>query len=376
MSIPEKIAPIDLFNYLRNEESFHLTQEDYIVFLDAVCKGLIFSIYPDHDYNNAVKELTKALWVKSIDHAKEYDKIFNKFMSKNDFLSKADSEQNEKEDTHTGNGQDDNNPPGVVSGVKDLYKRSSYLIFRKNEKKEKKGSKITQGQSSDKTTSHKIDFENYENPPDDYNKDLYFPASSNVISNCFSKLVKHPKKKFNIEATIQKMIDNGGKLIEYVHSENKIKRPRKICIMVDQSRSMRPFRVYTNRLVDVAKQVNGVTDNDIVYFDNTPDKWIYIDKFLRKEHYLKQFLHDNSGAKIIIISDAGYARGDDNEYRLKMTRLFYDQLKAFYIKAIWINPLPRSRWFSIGYVQIDEIVSMFDMSESNLEKAVCFLNEE
>ena len=370
MSFTKKIAPLDLFNYLREEYSFHLSLEDYNTFLDAVHKGVLFSIYHEFDYNNAIKELSRTLWVKSIDHANEYDKIFDMF------ISKIDSEQTVKTEKPTGYSQENID---LSHDGDTVYKQSHYTTIIEYVKKGKKGTKIIQEQVPDENISQKNVPENYENPPDDYNNKLYFPASRYIITNCFSKLLQQyhrPKKKFDIEATIQRMIDNEGKLIEYVYSEKKKQRQRKLCIMVDQSRSMRPFNVYTKRLVDIAKQVNGVTDNEIAYFDNTPDIWIYSDISMSKEHYLKKFLQDNSGAKIIIISDSGYARGGDNEYRLEMTRLFYDKLKAYDIKAIWINPLPRTHWFSIGVIQVDDIVPMVEMSEPDLKKAVRFLNEE
>ena len=360
-----KISPLKLFIELR-KHSFHLTPDDYMVFLDAVCKGVLISIYHEYDYNKAVTRLCKALWVKSIDNATKFDQIIETFMF-----------NTERGETHPARGEDDDDSKKSPHGENQTGFSKSISVTIKEVLKKRPASKFSPPKIITQRYTEKIDLLNYEKPPeDDYH--LYFPASSKAVFSCLSKLVKpFPKKRFDVDATIQRLMDNGGKLIEYCYSDNKIQqRQRKMCMMVDQSRSMRPFRVYTQRIINVAKQINCVSKNSIVFFENTPDIWIYTDESMRKEKYLKQFLQDNSGTKMILISDAGYARGDDNEYRLKMTRSFYNKLKAYNIKAIWINPLPRTRWFAIGMIQVDDIVPMVEMSEPDLQKAVRFLNEE
>lgn len=58
------------------------------------------------------------------------------------------------------------------------------------------------------------------------------------------------------------------------------------------------------------------------------------------------------GAAVVLISDAGAARGQYDIYRLLDTVAFVKALKTYTTKYVWLNPLPRERWRKSTAAQI------------------------
>jgi len=347
-----KISAFELFNHLKNE-GFSLSPDDYGLLLNAVYEDTLNIVYPKDPYNTAIIKLCKSLWVKSNDDEKKFNEIVQSELSS--YEESVDTHHKEKKLRKIV-------PQKKQASIQ--IPSTKYNYINTNGKEEEFEERVFE-----------IKDDLYEKKPEDLGN-LYFPATRKEIQKCFDK-VEHTKKcvskkMLNMNATIQKLIQNGGKLVEYVYSQQSKFKMNNYYLLIDQSKSMRPFKFYINRLINIAKKTQLITENNVLYFENIPEKWLYADPSFMHYHATGKILQNCSCA--IIISDAGYARGRLNEYRIELTKNFNSKLKLNNTNAIWLNPLPKIHWFSIGFSQVHEYVRMFDMSEYDLNQAVTFLN--
>ena len=66
---------------------------------------------------------------------------------------------------------------------------------------------------------------------------------------------------------------------------------------------------------------------------------------------------------ILIVSDAGAARGYLNEDRIQQTYTLLHRLRKH--RIAWLNPLPRERWKNTSADIISDFVHMFETGDDN-----------
>jgi uncharacterized protein len=135
-------------------------------------------------------------------------------------------------------------------------------------------------------------------------------------------------------------------------------------VLIDSSPSMAAFGAYTQEIATaVSRRSRGGLD-EVFYFKNYPTTHIYSDKLQFEAVTLDQF--EISGRKsILIISDAGAARGMYNPERVQQTRRFLKRLQKH--KVAWLNPIPRNRWRNSSAEIIASYTDMFDIGEGSME---------
>ncbi len=80
-----------------------------------------------------------------------------------------------------------------------------------------------------------------------------------------------------------------------------------------------------------------------------------------------------SYTNVLIISDAGAARGGYSLERLKLTESFLDKLKSYVTHMVWLNPMPRFRWLGTTADDIEQHIPMFELSPRALDDAISAL---
>lgn len=193
-----------------------------------------------------------------------------------------------------------------------------------------------------------------------------------------------PKSELNVEKTIEKTCDQGGRL------ELVMERPRKnqtkLLLLMDSGGSMWSYAELCNRLFQAVNQSSHFKDLKIYYFHNcfydqlftTPacswrDKisteWVF--------HNLKQEY------KVILVGDGAMAPSEllykggslDYFHNNDKTGLYWlEEMKKRFPSAVWLNPISESRWdyaygaHTIGLIR--ERVPMFSLTAGGLEAAV------
>jgi uncharacterized protein with von Willebrand factor type A (vWA) domain len=79
------------------------------------------------------------------------------------------------------------------------------------------------------------------------------------------------------------------------------------------------------------------------------------------------------GNSVLIISDAGAARGYYDRRRVAETKAFLKTLSAYTYLYTWLNPMPQNRWRATTAADIADIVPMFPFNREGLNDAVSIL---
>jgi uncharacterized protein with von Willebrand factor type A (vWA) domain len=153
-----------------------------------------------------------------------------------------------------------------------------------------------------------------------------------------------------------------------------------IIFMIDVSESMVAFSRLPKMLFDSAKEGGKLGKVSAYFFQNFPDTYIYEDSYFQNSVPIKSITNTISSnglrSTIVIISDAGSARGSINDFRIFRTKSVLSEFSKKTNKIVWLNPLPKSRWNNTSAQFIGELVPMFEINSQGLVDAVNKLRGE
>ncbi len=145
----------------------------------------------------------------------------------------------------------------------------------------------------------------------------------------------------------------------------------KLVLLVDQGGSMVPFHHLSRQLIDKAKRGGNIKQTSVYYFQNYPEKYFYSDPTRLKAQLISNFLESiDKKTSVLIVSDAGAARGNYNPERVKYTHKFVAQLQQSVNYYAWLNPMPNDSWEYTTAGKIAGFVPMFEMSREGLSAAI------
>jgi uncharacterized protein with von Willebrand factor type A (vWA) domain len=213
-----------------------------------------------------------------------------------------------------------------------------------------------------------------------------------------------PKTELDIQATIDLRCRSGtvSPLVLRPIRRNVVR----LLLLVDRRVSMVPFHQFTDNAVCKAIRESGrFAQVSTFYFHDTPtgkrgqentallrrlserlfpplapvlgeiqrlrNGSLYQDPGLLKPLPLEETLSiHGAGATVVIVSDAGAARGNHDTIRLFDTLAFLKTLYAHSRQVVWLNPLPQSRWQGSSAAQLSRFVPMFPVDRDGLYQAV------
>lgn len=133
-------------------------------------------------------------------------------------------------------------------------------------------------------------------------------------------------------------------------------------LMIDHEGSMIAFKDLTDAIVESATTGNVKNEGDVFYFRNYPSEYLFTNPEHTRSVKLRKLITSPS-RNILIVSDAGAARGYYSEDRVrKVFRLLY-QLRSH--RIAWLNPLPEQRWKGTSAEKISTYVKMFEPGNDN-----------
>lgn len=180
-----------------------------------------------------------------------------------------------------------------------------------------------------------------------------------------------PLNALNIEATVDSIARQGVYLSPiYKRSESNHAH---LVLLVDQGGSMVPFHRFTRDLVESAQQSNHFAEGllETYYFHNVISEQIYEKPYVTGAVELKQLLeHCNSDTSILIVSDAGAARGLYSLERVRATSQFFSRLREPTNLIAWLNPMPEFRWAGTSAQIIAYLVPMLQMNPDGFSCAI------
>ncbi|MBK1989695.1 hypothetical protein A0J48_019515 [Sphaerospermopsis aphanizomenoides BCCUSP55] len=203
--------------------------------------------------------------------------------------------------------------------------------------------------------------------------DEYLPVTSREMKQGWRFLRRRVRegtlKELDIAGTVEKNC-RYGILPEPVMMPRYINQV-KLVLLVDQGGSMVPFHHLSRQLIDKAKRGGNIKQTSVYYFQNYPEKYLYSDPTRLEAQRIRNFLESvDKKTSVLIVSDAGAARGNYNPERVEYTQKFVEQLHQSVNYYAWLNPMPNDSWQYTTADKIARFVPMFEMSREGLSAAI------
>lgn len=179
---------------------------------------------------------------------------------------------------------------------------------------------------------------------------------------------KQPGARVDVPATVEAIACQGG-FIEPVYQQEKVFR-RQVMFLTDHGGSMAAFETIARHLMETIRESLQVRDAEQFYFHNFPSQRLFRNRLHTQSVPIGEFLRqiDGRNTLLLIISDAGAARGTVQQERINQTKDFLALVKAKSPNLLWLNPMPRARWRNSSAGYISYFVPMLEASKSGLRK--------
>lgn len=355
----EKInLPFEELFYRLRDHGLSLGLDEYLAFLHALQAGIGLSD------RKSLRQLCISLWTKSNEEAQAFDRLFNQALIQfippvplKESITRMEKDDVKSPTTIENNKQNENLPKDLSIGSqpsRDISMQTS------------EPSEFVQAIRHGK-----------------YNADIkrpkysllteYFPVTHRQMKQSWRHLRRTVREgapvELDINATIEK-IGREGYFREPVLLPRRSNRA-KILLFIDQDGSMVPFHALSRQLIDTVKRGGLLQQTAVYYFHDYPSKYLYLDSArLEAQNILDVFMSLNTYTSVLIVSDAGAARGEYDRERVLNTNKFVQGLKQYARRFVWLNPLPNNRWPNTTAGEIARFVPMFDMSRSGLDDAI------
>lgn len=231
-----------------------------------------------------------------------------------------------------------------------------------------------------------------------------FPIGYRDVAQAWRRLRRPvrsgPRSELDVEATVDRRCRLG--VASAMVLVPRRRNTARLLLLVDRQGSMAPFHRFVES-VCVAIQQSGKLENAaLYYFHDKPaegaDKgvlesiagelfptldsvlhqvtpltkgYIYRDPELLFPLPLVDVLEEHAcGSAVVLISDAGAARGRYDVVRLLDTVAFFKALRVYTAQYVWLNPLPRKYWGNNTASQIARHLPMFPLDREGSHRAV------
>lgn len=209
-----------------------------------------------------------------------------------------------------------------------------------------------------------------------------------------------PLTEIDVEATVAQRSRSG--VTTPIVLKPRLRNISRLLLLVDRQGSMAPFHRLCEELSMATWRTGKLEHVACYYFHNLPVEsaneevleavagsffprldsilaqiepasggYVYTDPGFFSPQPLEEVLHAHAtDAAVVIVSDAGAARGYYNTSRLLDTIAFLKTLRTYTSYVVWLNPLPDERWKKSTAEQIARYVPMFLLARTGLYHAV------
>ncbi len=179
-------------------------------------------------------------------------------------------------------------------------------------------------------------------------------------------------EELDIEGTINS-ISRTGLLLRPVFQPRRRNQAR-LVVLVDQQGSMAPFALLIEATKESILRGGLLGKTSLYYFHDCPEGYLYQRPSLTNALPLPAILDEQAqGNSVLIISDAGAARGYYDGTRVKDTKVFLQTLRSYTYLYAWLNPMPKNRWAATTAEDIACMVPMYPLNREGLNDAVNIL---
>jgi uncharacterized protein with von Willebrand factor type A (vWA) domain len=150
-----------------------------------------------------------------------------------------------------------------------------------------------------------------------------------------------PAVELDIEATMAEQCRTGW-LLQPVLVPARCNQSR-LLLLVDASPSMVAWGAVYQPLTE-SLQHSRLKQAQLLYFDNDPLEGLFEEAIMGRMHSIDAVLSEHSGASVLVVGDAGSARGRCDRQRIAGMRQFAELVRRKGGRLAWLNPMPRQRW--------------------------------
>lgn len=181
-----------------------------------------------------------------------------------------------------------------------------------------------------------------------------------------------PRTELDIDATVEERCRRG--LLLRPACRPRRSNAARLLILADTSPSMDPWRPFLASLAE-SLPFGRLARAETGYFSNLPRRQLYARPDLRDPQPLGDVLRRFNGAGLLIVSDAGSARGYLNRRRANQTADLLDELLTHCPAIVWLNPMPRARWAgtTAELIAANTRVPMLPLDATHLLRAIDIL---
>ncbi len=178
-----------------------------------------------------------------------------------------------------------------------------------------------------------------------------------------------PLTEIDIDATLDRIARNG--YFTAPAYRRKLRHHARLLLLIDRRGSMTPFHSLTNDLLATTLQAPEIEWVRARYFHDVVTGTLYEDPLLNDPLTMDEAL-DGCGPEtsLLVISDAGAARGRLDSDRILATAEMIAALRRRSALLAWLNPMPPSRWLRNSAQVIQHLAPMFHLDQNGLTDAV------
>jgi hypothetical protein len=179
-------------------------------------------------------------------------------------------------------------------------------------------------------------------------------------------------EELDVEGTINNVC-RSGLLLRPVLQPRRRNQAR-LLVLVDQQGSMAPFAPLIDAMIESILRGGLLGKTSLYYFHDCPEGLLYQRPSLTDALPLEAVVDEQAKSNsVLIVSDAGAARGYYDRRRVAETQAFLKTLSVYTYLYAWLNPMPKTRWQATTAEDIAGMVPMFTLNQEGLNDAVNIL---
>ena len=181
-----------------------------------------------------------------------------------------------------------------------------------------------------------------------------------------------PPEELDLEGTIDDICRTG--IFLHPTLQPRRRNQARLVLVIDRLGSMAPFGPLVDTLVESILRSGLLGGASLYYFHDCPQGFLSENPSLTDALPLEEILASQAkGNSVLLVSDAGAARGDYDEQRVEDTRAFIGALSSYTYLYAWLNPMPVPRWATSTAEDIANLVPMYHLDRDGLNDAVNIL---
>ncbi len=181
-----------------------------------------------------------------------------------------------------------------------------------------------------------------------------------------------PRSELDLAATIRERCRRG--LLQQPVCRPRRANSARLLVLADASPSMDPWRPFLATLAESLRFAR-LASAELRYFANLPRRQLFADAEQADPQPRDEVLRRHAGAGLLVVSDAGSARGYLNRRRAVHTAAFLAEARQLFPTIVWLNPMPRARWAgtTAALVAAGPNLAMLPLDAAHLLRAVDIL---